>query len=159
MRAPHDDESNRIPDELRTSSLGALVRLSRLDELPQLYNILVGEMSFVGPRPLILTDHEPGTQDRLLVRPGLTGWAQVNGGRKLSPEDKAALDIWYVAHLSLGLDLKIVMRTLVLLFTGERINHEAVRAARAACSFGDATTAGTAVAPPTKMVARVQSAA
>ena len=84
MRAPHDEEGNRIADEFRTSNVGALVRLSRLDELPQLYNILVGEMSFVGPRPLILTDHEPGTQDRLLVRPGLTGWAQVNGGRKLS---------------------------------------------------------------------------
>ena len=66
-----------------------------------------------------------------LVRPGLTGWAQVNGGRKLSPEEKAALDIWYVAHLSLGLDFRIAMRTILLLFTGERINHEAVRAARA----------------------------
>ena len=109
--------------EDRVSKLGSLVRLSRLDELPQLYNILVGEMSFVGPRPLIVTDHEPGTQDRLLVRPGLTGWAQVNGGRKLSPEDKAALDIWYVAHLSLALDFRIVLRTLLLLFSGERINQ------------------------------------
>ena len=118
----------------RISKLGSLVRLSRLDELPQLYNILVGEMSFVGPRPLIVTDHEPGTQDRLLVRPGLTGWAQVNGGRKLAPEDKAALDIWYVAHLSLALDFKIVLRTLLLLFSGEHINQEAVRAAHAASS-------------------------
>ena len=156
MRAPHDEDGNRVPDELRTSNLGALVRLSRLDELPQLYNILVGEMSFVGPRPLILTDHEPGTQDRLLVRPGLTGWAQVNGGRKLSPEDKAALDIWYVAHLSLALDLKIAMRTVLLLFTGERLNPRAVRAA---CSFGSATTADTPIASPAKIVARVQSAA
>ena len=101
MRAPHDEQGNRIPDQHRASRLGVLLRLSRLDELPQLYNILVGEMSFVGPRPLIITDHEPGTHNRLLVRPGLTGWAQVNGGRKLAPEDKAALDIWYVAHLSL----------------------------------------------------------
>ena len=113
MRAPHDEQGNRIADEVRLSKFGTLVRLSRLDELPQLYNILVGEMSFVGPRPLLVTDHEPGTQERLLVRPGLTGWAQVNGGRKLAPEDKAALDIWYVAHLSLTLDLKIALRTLL----------------------------------------------
>ena len=100
MRAPHDEQGNRIPDERRVSKLGALLRLTRLDELPQLYNILVGEMSFVGPRPLLISHHEPGTHDRLLVRPGLTGWAQVNGGRKLSTEDKATLDLWYVAHLS-----------------------------------------------------------
>ena len=130
MRAPHDEQGNRIPDQHRVSKLGALLRLTRLDELPQLYNILVGEMSFVGPRPLLITDHEPGTHDRLLVRPGLTGWAQVNGGRKLAPEDKAALDIWYVAHLSLILDFRIVLRTLLLLYSGEQINQEAVLAAR-----------------------------
>ena len=132
MRAPHDDEGNVVPDDHRISRFGKLLRLSRLDELPQLYNILVGEMSFVGPRPLVLTDHEPGTHDRLLVRPGLTGWAQVNGGRKLSQEEKAVLDIWYVAHLSLALDLKIALHTFLLLFTGECVNGEAVRAARKA---------------------------
>ena len=130
MRAPHDEQGNRIPDEYRVSKFGALLRLTRLDELPQLYNILVGEMSFVGPRPLLITDHEPGTHDRLLVRPGLTGWAQVNGGRKLAPEDKAALDIWYVAHLSLILDLRIVLRTLLLLYSGEQIDQGALLAAR-----------------------------
>ena len=132
MRAPHDEQGNRIPDQHRVSKVGALLRLTRLDELPQLYNILVGEMSFVGPRPLISTDHEPGTHDRLLLRPGLTGWAQVNGGRKLAPGDKAALDIWYVNHISLSLDFGIILRTLLLLYSGEQINQVAVLAARRA---------------------------
>jgi lipopolysaccharide/colanic/teichoic acid biosynthesis glycosyltransferase len=160
MRAPHDEQGNRIPDGRRISKFGALVRLSRLDELPQLYNILVGEMSFVGPRPLLVTDHEPGTQDRLLVRPGLTGWAQVNGGRKLSREDKAALDIWYVAHFSLGLDFRIALRTLLLLFSAERVNHEAVRAARDSRPTEDAATGELAALPQrAKVAAAVQSAA
>ena len=134
MRAPHDESGNRIPDQNRISMFGELLRRIRLDELPQLYNILVGEMSFVGPRPLIATDHEPGTHDRLLVRPGLTGWAQVNGGRKLRTNDKAALDIWYVTHLSLALDLKIALRTVLLLLLGEHVNQEAVLAAQKGCA-------------------------
>ena len=158
MRAPHDEQGNRIPDEDRVSKLGSVIRLCRLDELPQLYNILVGEMSFVGPRPLIVTDHEPGTRDRLLVRPGLTGWAQVNGGRKLSPEDKAALDIWYVAHLSLALDLRIMLRTLVLLFTGENINGDAVRAAHEV-SFLKARGTPQGIARQAKIRAIARSAA
>ena len=117
-------------------------------------------MSFVGPRPLLVTDHEPGTQDRLLVRPGLTGWAQVNGGRKLVAQDKAALDIWYVAHLSLNLDFRIALRTVLLLFSGERINHEAVRAAREVRPKGDVASGALAVVPHrAKVAATVQSAA
>ena len=160
MRGPHDEQGNRIPDQHRVSKLGALLRLTRLDELPQLYNILVGEMSFVGPRPLLITDHEPGTHDRLLVRPGLTGWAQVNGGRKLAPEDKAALDIWYVAHLSLILDFRIVLRTLLLLYSGEQINQEAVLAARRVRATQDVSSDVTAVvARPAEAAATAQSAA
>jgi lipopolysaccharide/colanic/teichoic acid biosynthesis glycosyltransferase len=160
MRAPHDELGNRILDQDRVSRFGALLRLTRLDELPQLYNILVGEMSFVGPRPLLVTDHGPGTRDRLIVRPGLTGWAQVNGGRKLAAEDKAALDIWYAAHLSLGLDFRIALYTVHLLFSGERINQEAVRAARGAVPTGDGAPGAVAVAPRLpKLSARVHSAA
>jgi len=112
----------------------------------------VGEMSFVGPRPLLVNEHEPETQDRLLVRPGLTGWAQVNGGRKLSHADKAALDIWYVAHACLWLDFNIALRTLMLMFTGERINHTAVLAARKGNATNDAKLAA---AEPPKLAAQI----
>jgi lipopolysaccharide/colanic/teichoic acid biosynthesis glycosyltransferase len=160
MRGPHDGQGNRIAEQTRASKFGALLRLSRLDELPQLYNILIGEMSFVGPRPLVITDHEPGTHKRLLVRPGLTGWAQVNGGRKLAPEDKAALDIWYVAHTSLKLDCRIALRTFLLLFSGERINQAAVRAARSAGPTGDGAPGKLGVVMrPAKAAATIQSTA
>jgi lipopolysaccharide/colanic/teichoic acid biosynthesis glycosyltransferase len=129
MRAAHDAEGNRIPDELRSSKFGCWLRRSRLDELPQLYNILMGEMSFIGPRPLLLVDQPEGRDSRLLVRPGLTGWAQVNGGRDISPEDKAALDIWYITNASLWLDLAILRRTLVMMLLGDRVNGDALQAA------------------------------
>jgi lipopolysaccharide/colanic/teichoic acid biosynthesis glycosyltransferase len=131
MRAPHDAEGNRIPDERRSSPIGNFLRRARLDEVPQLYNILVGEMSLVGPRPLLPVDQSQWENSRLLVRPGLTGWAQVNGGRNISPEDKAALDIWYIAHASAWLDTVILLRTLALVVSGERVNGEALKAAHA----------------------------
>src|SRR6185436_11295243 len=100
-------------------------------ELPQLYNVLVGEMSLVGPRPLLPIDQPESQEVRLLVRPGLTGWAQVNGGRDISPEDKAALDVWYIMHASLRLDVFIVLRTVSLLLWGERVNEAALNTAHA----------------------------
>ena len=129
MRPAHDARGNRISDQLRSSNIGNLLRRSRLDELPQLYNILLGEMSFVGPRPLLPVDQPQWQNSRLVVRPGLTGWAQVNGGRDISPEDKAALDIWYIVNASLWLDISILLRTLVMLVLGERVNRSAVQAA------------------------------
>ncbi len=159
MRAPHDEHGNRIPDQHRISKIGVLLRLTRSDELPQLYNILVGEMSFVGPRPLLITEHEPGTHERLVVRPGLTGWAQVNGGRNLAPKDKAALDIWYVAHLSLILDFRIVLRTLLLLYSGEQINQGAVLAARGVRATPEVSSDVTAVVARAAKAATAQSAA
>ena len=129
MHSAHDVHGNRISDQLRSSNIGNLLRRSRLDELPQLYNILLGEMSFVGPRPLLPVDQPQWQNSRLVVRPGLTGWAQINGGRDISPEDKAALDIWYIVNASLWLDISILMRTLVMLVVGERVNRSAVQAA------------------------------
>jgi lipopolysaccharide/colanic/teichoic acid biosynthesis glycosyltransferase len=127
MRAAHDEQGNVVPENERTSLIGDFLRRTRLDELPQLFQILNGDMSFVGPRPLLPDDQPAVPTARLLVRPGLTGWAQVSGGRQISIEDKAALDLWYVRHASLWLDLRILGRTALMLFFGERAHPEAIR--------------------------------
>lgn len=132
MRSAHDEEGMRIPDADRVTRTGALLRRLRLDELPQLFNVLSGDMSFVGPRPLLWSDMPFDPRSRLSIRPGITGWAQVNGGRVISSEDKAALDSWYVQHVSPSLDLKILRRTLRLLASGDVINGKALRAAYSA---------------------------
>lgn len=132
MRGAHDRYGNRIPDQERSSRLGAWLRRTRLDELPQLYNILVGEMSFVGPRPLLPIDQATVGRSLFLVRPGLTGWSQVNGGRQLSAEDKAALDAWYVGNMSLSLDIRIVLHTCLILWASERVNQGSIAEAQEA---------------------------
>ncbi len=125
-----DGNGEIIPDESRISRLGRFLRRARLDEIPQLYNILIGEMSFVGPRPLLVAD-QPGTSGvRLLVRPGLTGWAQVNGGQSVSKEDKAVLDLWYLKNISPYLDLKIVILTIWMVIFGERLNRGVIQRAK-----------------------------
>jgi lipopolysaccharide/colanic/teichoic acid biosynthesis glycosyltransferase len=129
MAAAHDARGYRVPDDRRVSAIGRLSRRLRLDELPQLLNILTGEMSFVGPRPLLPIDQPAAYSARLLVRPGLTGWAQVNGGREISAADKAALDVWYVRNASLALDFEIVLRTVSMVVFGERIDARAIRRA------------------------------
>lgn len=121
MGGAYDGEGRRIPDEYRTHPVGAFLRLSRLDELPQLVNILRGDMSFVGPRPLLPRDQSDNFSARLLVRPGLTGWAQINGGRVISAEEKAILDVWYVCNASLWLDLRIMLSTVPMILNGERV--------------------------------------
>jgi lipopolysaccharide/colanic/teichoic acid biosynthesis glycosyltransferase len=121
MGASHGPDGRRLPDAERLSNFCNFLRRTRLDELPQLFNILRGEMSFVGPRPLLHQDQPAECLDRLLIRPGLTGWAQVVGGRNISPEDKAALDLWYVCNASLLLDLKIAARTVEIVLFGERV--------------------------------------
>ncbi|RZI39220.1 sugar transferase, partial [Herbaspirillum sp. HC18] len=90
MAASHDATGRRISDADRISAIGAFLRHSRLDELPQLFNVLAGDMSFIGPRPLLPRDQFPGLEARLSIAPGITGWAQVNGGREISAADKAA---------------------------------------------------------------------
>jgi lipopolysaccharide/colanic/teichoic acid biosynthesis glycosyltransferase len=108
------------PDGERLSAVGRMLRLVRLDELPQLLNVLVGDMSLIGPRPLLPRDQPSNPQARLSVRPGITGWAQVHGGTLLTPDEKNVLDEWYVRNASLSIDFKIVMKTLAVLLTGER---------------------------------------
>ena len=93
-----------------------------MDELPQLFNILRGDMSFVGPRPLLAREQREAYRARLLVRPGLTGWAQAVGGRAISFEDKAALDVWYVRNASMALDIQIALKTIPVVLFGERVS-------------------------------------
>jgi lipopolysaccharide/colanic/teichoic acid biosynthesis glycosyltransferase len=130
MCAAHDKHLIPIPDDRRSSVVGRVLRRTRLDELPQLYNVLVGDMSLVGPRPLLPRDQSPDYATRLSVRPGITGWAQVNGGRVISASDKWTLDIWYAQNMSLVLDLRIILRTVKMVLLGDRINIEAVDQAR-----------------------------
>lgn len=108
------------------SRVGRALRRSRLDELPQLYNVLRGDMTLVGPRPLLAADLCRCNLKRLLVRPGITGWAQIQGGRDVNAIDKAALDAWYVAHASLRLDLLILTHTIPFLLRGDRRNPDAI---------------------------------
>ena len=122
MNSVHACDGRRLSDQERTSVAGSLLRRLRLDELPQLFNILCGDMSFVGPRPLLRREQPEAYRARLLVRPGLTGWAQVVGGREISSEDKAALDVWYVRNACLALDLEIAIRTIPVVLFGERIS-------------------------------------
>lgn len=114
-----------LRDEERLTGLGRFLRRTSLDELPELVNVLKGEMSLVGPRPLLmhyLELYSPEQARRHEVKPGITGWAQVNGRNALSWEEKFELDVWYVDHWSLGLDLRILWRTLLSVLTGEGIS-------------------------------------
>jgi lipopolysaccharide/colanic/teichoic acid biosynthesis glycosyltransferase len=130
MRAAHDKNLGRIPDDQRSSTIGQILRRTRLDELPQLYNVLIGDMSLIGPRPLLPCDQPAEYAARLLMRPGITGWAQVNGGRIISTFDKLILDIWYVQNASFVLDFAIVVRTVKIILFGERVNIDAINQAR-----------------------------
>lgn len=114
MKDTRDEQGRLLPDEQRLTQVGALVRSFSLDELPQLWNVLKGDMSLVGPRPLLmeyLSRYTPEQARRHNVKPGVTGWAQVNGRNSLSWTEKFSLDVWYVDHASLLLDLKILQLT------------------------------------------------
>jgi len=121
-----DRQGRLLPDRYRMTRLGARLRRLSLDELPQLWNVLRGDMSLVGPRPLLpeyLPRYNSLQYRRHEVKPGITGWAQVNGRNSLSWEQKFELDVWYVDHWSLGLDAKIVWMTILQLFRREGINQ------------------------------------
>ena len=126
MKTPIAANGRMLSEEERGSRVGNILRRIRLDELPQLFNILRGDMSFIGPRPLLPRDQDDAYRARLLVRPGLSGWAQVVGGRAISAEDKAALDVWYVRNASVWLDIAIVLRTIPIVFIGERTSAELI---------------------------------
>lgn len=110
-----DADGNLLPNEMRITKVGRFVRKTSIDELPQLINVLKGDMSLIGPRPLLLeylpyyTEHE---RLRHTVRPGITGWAQVNGRNAAKWDDRLEMDAYYVEHFSLGMDLKIIFKTI-----------------------------------------------
>ncbi|MDD1512858.1 sugar transferase [Priestia megaterium] len=129
FRSMNDKRDNRgilLPDHLRITPFGNLLRKLSLDELPQLFNVLKGDISLVGPRPLLMEYIELYTvyqARRHEVRPGITGWAQVNGRNSISWEEKFELDVWYVDNHSFWLDIKILMLTVVKVFKREGINQ------------------------------------
>jgi sugar transferase len=111
LRPPFDGNGNRIPDTVRMSDIGRMLRASRIDELPQMLNVLIGDMSLIGPRPLLPEDQPANASVRLSVRPGITGWAQVNGGKLVTKERKEKFDEWYVRNASPWTDLRIMLMT------------------------------------------------
>ena len=126
-----DDEGVLLPDEVRLTPIGKFVRKTSLDEIPQLLNVIKGDMSLIGPRPLLveyLPLYSLTQQRRHEVRPGITGWAQVNGRNTISWEEKFTFDVWYVDNLSLWLDIKIIFLTIRKVFKSEGI-----------CAAGEAT--------------------
>jgi lipopolysaccharide/colanic/teichoic acid biosynthesis glycosyltransferase len=118
LQLPFDWRGQRVPENERMSWIGQLLRETSLDELPQLLNVLVGDMSLIGPRPLLPEDQPSNPTVRLMVRPGITGWAQVNGAKLLTPEEKDELDEWYIRNASLWLDLRILVMTLEFVLKG-----------------------------------------
>jgi sugar transferase EpsL len=124
MTDARDEEGNPLPDGERLTRLGAFLRRTSLDELPTLLNVLKGDMSLVGPRPLItkyLDRYSPEQKRRLEVKPGITGWNQINGRNALTWDEKFTLDVWYVENRSLWLDVKILARTSVHVLTGRGV--------------------------------------
>jgi sugar transferase EpsL len=126
MLQTRDAAGELLSDERRLSGLGAWLRAQSLDELPQFWNVLRGELSLVGPRPLLVEYLGLYTREqarRHLVKPGITGWAQVNGRNAVSWEERFAMDCWYVDHCSLQLDAVILLRTIGLVLRREGISH------------------------------------
>jgi lipopolysaccharide/colanic/teichoic acid biosynthesis glycosyltransferase len=124
LKAPFDSTGHPTAGSRRPSAVGRFLRATRLDELPQLLNVLFGEMSMIGPRPLLPEDQPTNTSIRLSVRPGISGWAQLNGAKLVTKEEKQKLDEWYVRNASLWLDLRIAMMTIKLLLRGRVSSQE-----------------------------------
>jgi lipopolysaccharide/colanic/teichoic acid biosynthesis glycosyltransferase len=125
LAAPFDSDSNPLQGKRQPSAIGRMLRATRFDELPQLLNVLFGDMSLIGPRPLLPEDQPANTAMRLLVRPGITGWAQVSGGKLISKEEKQRLDEWYIRNAALWLDFQIAIMTLKIVLMRRRQDAEA----------------------------------
>ena len=127
MTDERDVEGKLLPDAQRLTKVGRLVRSTSIDELPQLWNVFKGDMSLIGPRPLLpkyLPRYTPEQARRHEVRPGITGWAQVNGRNNISWEKKFELDVYYVDHLSFAMDCRVILTTLKKVLFREDINKE-----------------------------------
>lgn len=134
MNAHCDGRGALLPDAMRMTGFGRVLRRTRLDELPELWNILRGDMAFVGPRPLLpktIADLGAVGALRCSVRPGLTGLAQVSGNTLLDPEEKIALDLLYIRERMTGLDLRILLRTPFMMVLGERVDRDMLEQAHA----------------------------
>jgi lipopolysaccharide/colanic/teichoic acid biosynthesis glycosyltransferase len=125
LGAPFDNDGKAAIFGRQPSGIGRFLRASRIDELPQLLNVLLGDMSLVGPRPLLPEDQPSNTHIRLSVRPGITGWAQVHGAKLVNKEEKEKLDEWYIRHASLWSDLRIMAMTLQLMLRSRMSSPEA----------------------------------
>jgi len=129
MKDAFGANGEQLPDDQRLTRLGKWVRATSLDEIPQLISVMKGDMSLVGPRPLLMeyvTLYSEEQKQRHEVKPGITGWAQVNGRNTISWKQKFEYDVWYVKNVSFGLDLKILLITLIKVFKAEGISGEGV---------------------------------
>ncbi len=140
MTSKRDEAGNLLPDGQRLTPFGRFLRSTSLDELPELLNVLKGEMSIVGPRPLLmqyLPLYTPEQQRRHDVRPGITGWAQINGRNAISWEEKFKMDVWYVDNHTFWLDIKIILQTIIKTIKRDDINQRGQATMKA---FTDSTT-------------------
>jgi sugar transferase EpsL len=127
LKEMRDKQGNYLPDADRITSMGKLLRRMSVDEIPQLVNVIKGEMSLVGPRPLLMEYLDRYTTEqarRHEVRPGITGWAQINGRNAISWEDKFELDVWYVKNQSFCLDMRIIFKTVMMVINGKGVSQE-----------------------------------
>lgn len=127
MNNARDAGGNLLSDKERLTSVGRFIRKTSLDELPQLFNIALGQMSFIGPRPLLLEYlplYSEEQRQRHLVKPGISGWAQINGRNSIAWRDKFAYDVWYVNHQSFWLDLRILFITVIKVLKAEGISAQ-----------------------------------
>jgi len=125
MTDKKDKQGNLLPDNKRLTKIGSFVRITSIDELPQLINVIKGDMSLIGPRPLLieyLPLYNENQKQRHLVKPGITGWAQINGRNTISWKQKLEYDVWYVNNISFKLDVKIILKTIQKVVKSEGIN-------------------------------------